>query len=246
MFGLGNGGVVWAELWVPSGLAAVVIATTPFWMVGVETMLQGGERFTRRHIVGLLLGFGGILLLVGPGLFGGSEGLRLLGGVIALQVACAGWAAGSAYGKRLGMTVTPGMSAAMQMWWGGLIMLVAGTSIGEWRAFHVTTTTGTAVAYLTLAGSIAGFGAYVYALAYLPVSIVSLYAYVNPVIAVALGTLLLGEPFGLRMAIAVVIILSGLAIVSMSRSAAEAGWNALGRSAYWTRWKSQMKLEGSG
>ena len=224
MLGLGNGGVVLAEQWVPSGLAAVVIATSPFWMVGVEALSPGGERLTGRHVIGLLLGFSGILLLVGPSLWGGSgQRWQTLAGVLALQLACAGWAVGSSYGKRHAPKVTPAMSAAAQMLCGGLVMLTAGSLLGEWRALSFTRVSTGALIYLTVLGSLAAFVAYIYALTHLPVSIVSLYAYINPVIAVALGTLLLGEPFGMRMVLAVAIILAGLAIVSSAKSRERAG-----------------------
>jgi drug/metabolite transporter (DMT)-like permease len=224
MFGLGNGGVVWAELWVSSGLAAVIVATTPFWMVGIDRLTPGGERLTWRHVTGLTLGFGGILLLVGPSILaGGTGGWRTAAGVGALQVACIGWAIGSTYGKRHGASVSPAMSASMQMAWGGVIMLAAGTLHGEWSALHFSTSSAAAMIYLTLAGSLAAFAAYVYALTHLPVSIVSLYAYVNPVIAVVLGSLLLAEPFDLRMLVAIAVILSGLAIVSRARRPAPGG-----------------------
>ena len=218
MFGVGNGGVVWAEIWIDSGLAAVVIATTPFWMVGVEALLPHGERLTRWHMAGLLIGFLGIVLLVGPSLArGGSHASRTIAGVAALQLACAGWAAGTAYGKRHAARVSPGMSAAAQMLCGGVVMLAAGTLHGEWAQLRFSGASTAALVYLTLAGSIAAFGAYIYALAHLPVSIVSLYAYINPIIAVALGTLLLGEAFDERMLVAIAVILVGLAVVSWAR-----------------------------
>jgi len=218
MFGVGNGGVVWAEVWVASGLAAVVIATSPFWMVGVEALAPGGERLTLRHAAGLVLGFLGILLLVGPSLrAGGRQGWQTLAGILALQLACAGWAVGSSYGKRHAQKVRPAMNAAAQMLCGGLVMLAAGTLHGEWGALRFTTVSTSALLYLAVFGSLAAFVAYIYALTHLPVSIVSLYAYVNPVIAVVLGTLLLGESFDARMVMAVAVILAGLAIVSSAR-----------------------------
>lgn len=215
MFGIGNGGVVWAELWVASGLAAVVIATSPFWMVGVEALSPGGERLTARHFAGLLLGFLGILLLVGPALrSGAAQRWQTVAGVLALQLACAGWAVGSSYGKRHAPKLTPAMSAAAQMLCGGGVMLAAGTLLGEWGALGFTPMSTAALLYLTVFGSLAAFVAYIYALTHLPVSIVSLYAYINPVIAVALGTLLLGEPFDARMVVAIGVVLAGLAVVS--------------------------------
>jgi drug/metabolite transporter (DMT)-like permease len=196
----------------------VIIATTPFWMVGVEAWVPGGERLTWRHLTGLLLGFLGIVLLVGPSLLAGGLAARhTIAGVVALQIACAAWAVGSAYGKRHGGKVSPAMSAAMQMAWGGLIMLAAGTLHGEWPLLRFTASSAAALAYLAIFGSLGAFAAYMFALTHLPVSIVSLYAYVNPIIAVALGTLLLGEPFDARMVAGIVVILLGLATVSSAR-----------------------------
>ncbi len=212
---LGNGGVVWAEQYVPSGLTAVVLATTPFWMVWIDSWFAGGERVTSRHGLGLVVGFSGILVLVGPEvlLHGGGLSWSFLAGVLALQVACVGWSIGSLYGKRHTGGVSPITTAAMQMLWGGIWMTLAGTLLGEWPQVHVTVRSTVAVLYLAFVGGLAGFGAYIYALAHLPVSFVSLYSYVNPVIAVALGSLVLGEPFNLRIGVAIAIILLGMAIV---------------------------------
>ena len=219
MLGLGNGGVVVAEQWVPSGLAAVVIATTPFWMVGVEAMLPGGERLRATHALGLAIGFLGILVLVGPEIARGTGGgWRVAAGFLALQISCAGWSVGSAYGRRRTGHVAPVPAAALQMLFGGALMLAAGTLLGEWPRLRVTPAGAGALLYLALAGALAGFVAYLYALRHLPVSFVSLYAYVNPVIAVALGTLLLGEPFHLRMAAGAVAVLAGMAVVSAAGS----------------------------
>jgi drug/metabolite transporter (DMT)-like permease len=208
-----------AEQWVPSGLAAVVIATTPFWMVGVEAMLPGGERLRATHALGLAIGFLGILVLVGPEIARGTGGgWRVAAGFLALQISCAGWSVGSAYGRRRTGHVAPVPAAALQMLFGGALMLATGTLLGEWPRLRVTPAGAGAVLYLALAGALAGFVAYLYALRHLPVSFVSLYAYVNPVIAVALGTLLLGEPFHLRMAAGAVAVLAGMAVVSAARS----------------------------
>lgn len=215
MLGVGNGGVVWAEQHVPSGLAAVLVSTTPFWMVGIESLSAGGEALTGRVLGGLALGFAGVVLLVGPDILaGGTGGGRFAAGVVALQLACLGWGAGSSWGKRHATEVSPLAAAAMQMLAGGIVMSTAATLLGEWPALHFSARSAGALLYLTVVGGIAGFGAYLYAMKHLPISFVSLYAYVNPVIAVALGTLLLGEPFHLRMALALGIILSGMAVVS--------------------------------
>lgn len=219
MLGVGNGGVVWAEQYVPSGLAAVIIATSPFWMVAVDSVVSGTERLTAQHWVGLLIGFSGIVMLVWPDLVaGGAAGRNMLIGIGALQLACLGWSLGSSYGKRSATQDPPIQVAAMQMLTGGLWMTAMGTMLGEWSRFDPSWRSLTAILYLALFGGLAGFAAYIYALAHLPVSFVSLYAYVNPVIAVALGTVIMGEAFTPRMMVAVAVILAGTAIVSLARS----------------------------
>lgn len=214
MLGLGNGGVVFAEQFVPSGLAAVLIATSPFWNMGVESLWPGGERLKLRQLMGLIVGFSGILVLVWPDLIASfTAGSRYGIGILGLQIACVGWAIGSSYAKRFSQSRDVLAGAAMQMFFGGVWMLLFATIAGEWPRLHFSGRTAFALSYLTLAGSLAAYTAYAYALKHLPVSTVSLYTYVNPIIAVALGTLVLGEPFGARMLVAAVIIAAGMLIV---------------------------------
>lgn len=210
LLGLGNGGVVIAEQWVPSGLTAVLIASSPFWMVGVERAL-GGERLTARSLAGLSIGSAGIVLLVWPELKAGAKGFGA--GVIALQIACAGWAFGSSYSRRHTEKADVMATAAGEMLAGGLLMLAIGTALGEWRTLHFTPRTAAAFLYLTTIGAIGGFAAYTYALKYLPVAFVSLYAYINPIIAVVLGVVILDEPFTPRMVSAAAVVLAGVALV---------------------------------
>ena len=222
MIGVGNGLVVWAEQYVPSGLTAVVLATSPFWMVAVEATLRGGESLTGGTLGGLLVGFGGILLLVWPDLHAGGAGSARFGmGLIALQLACAGWALGSAWSKRHGTDDNVFGATAVQMLFGGVLMLALGTALGEWRTLSFSTRTTVALVYLTGVGSIGGYVAYIYTLRHLPVSTVSLYAYINPVIAVILGALVLGEPFGFRIVLASTLVLAGLAMVRVSSARRE-------------------------
>lgn len=214
LLGLGNGGVVFAEQWIPSGLAAVLVGTSPFWMSSVEACLPGGERLRLPAVLGLLVGFGGILVLVWPELtFDGSGTHRFLAGVIALQIASFGWALGSSYSRRHTRGDNVLGTTAYQMLAGGLIMTAAGTVRGEWNDLFFTTRTATAFVYLSTLGAVGGFVAYTYALRHLPISFVSLYAYVNPVIAVALGVLVLNEPFTSRMAVAALLVFAGVALV---------------------------------
>lgn len=217
---VGNGLVVWAEQFVASGLAAVVVAMVPFWAVFVEAAMPSGERVSARVLTGLAFGFLGIVVLVWPELMSaGAGGQGFVLGVLALQVACFGWALGTSYTKRHPAAAGPLANSAMQMLFGGLMLLGIGTAAGEWQALIFTPRTAMAMIYLTLVGSIVGYSAYLYALKHLPVSTVSLYAYVNPIIAMVLGTLILSEPFDLRILVAAAMVLGGILVV---RSAAAA------------------------
>lgn len=214
MLVMGNGFVVWAEQWVPSGIAAVVVASSPFWMASVEAVLPDGERLSRRTLTGMLIGFGGIVLLVWPDLVVlGTLGRQFAMGIIAIQLAAIGWSLGSSYSKRHARHENAFAASALQMLFGGALMLVLGTIRGEWTMLSFTPRTLLAELYLIVFGSFAGFAAYIYALKHLPVSTVSLYAYVNPVIAVLLGALVLDEPLGLRIVLASGLVLAGIAVV---------------------------------
>jgi len=218
MLGFGNGGVVWAEQTVASGLTAVLVATVPFWMVGIETIAAAsGERVTQRQLAGLVVGFGGIVLLVWPELRVGESRRAFLAGFVSTQIAGIGWALGSTYARRRGRAEAHAenvlATAAYEMLFGGLALLVAGLALGEASRVTFTTRTLLALAHLIVFGAIAGFTAYAYALKHLPVATVSLYAYINPVIAVLLGTIVLREPFSARMAVAAAVVLAGMALV---------------------------------
>ena len=216
LLGFGTGGVVWAEQTVPSGMTAVLVATSPFWLTGFDVMF-GGERLTARRWIGLLVGFGGIVALVWPELEVGPNRRAFLTGVVAAQIACIGWAIGSLYARRRGhgraRTENVLATAAFEMLFGGLALYAAAAVHGEYAALTFTPRTAMALGYLIVFGAVIGFAAYAYALKHLPVATTSLYAYVNPVIAVALGTVLLGEPFSARMGVAAAIVLTGMALV---------------------------------
>jgi drug/metabolite transporter (DMT)-like permease len=222
---IGNGGVIWAEQWVPSGIAAVTVATTPFWMLGIEALGGASEALTMRLVTGLLAGFGGIVLLVWPDVAaGGTAGQGQLQGIIALQIACVGWALGSALSHRRARDENVLSAAALQMLFGGLFMCAAATARHEWSQLTFTLRSTLAETYLTIFGSIVGYSAYIYALRHLPTSTVALYAYANPVIAIAIGALLAGEPFGARVVAASLMVLTGSALVQWrgQKKAAEA------------------------
>src|SRR5207245_1475928 len=188
-----------------------------FWMVGVEAFMPGGDPLTVRRVAGLLIGFAGIVILVWPELHvGGARGFMT--GVIAAQVACLGWAVGSTYARRHGRDENVLATAAFEMLFGGGVMLFVALARHEQTALTFTGRTAAALAYLTFVGAVGGFSAYAYALKHLPVATVSLYAYVNPVIAVVLGTLILREPFDARMAIAAAVVFAGVILVRAKRT----------------------------
>jgi drug/metabolite transporter (DMT)-like permease len=216
MLACGNGGVVWAEQTVASGLTAVLVAMSPFWMVGFDALTPPRGPLTMRRALGLLVGFSGIVLLVWPEInVKGESGF--LEGILASQIACIGWAVGSMYSKRRGHGEAKDESvlatAAYQMLFGGICLLLAGLAIGEGSRLTFTPRTGLALGYLIVFGAVAGFTAYAYALKHLPVATVSLYAYVNPLIAVALGTVILKEPLNPRLAVVATMVLVGIGLV---------------------------------
>jgi drug/metabolite transporter (DMT)-like permease len=210
---LGNGLVVFSEQWLPSGLAALLVATSPFWVAGFQLMNTEGERLSIRALLGMLVGFAGLLLLVAPDLFGSALGSGYLFGVIAIQIACAAWSGGSVYAKRRRVGTSPLMGSAIQMLIGGLIMTVAATFMGEWHTLRFSPRSAIAFSYLVIFGSIVAYGCYTYAVQTLPLSLVSTYAYINPLIAVILGWAILREPLSWRVLISAAIILAGVAMV---------------------------------
>jgi drug/metabolite transporter (DMT)-like permease len=213
LLGVGTGLVVWAEQWVPSGPAALLVATSPFWVAGLERARNDGERTSRRALFGMITGFAGLALLVAPGLFGSSLNGHYVLGMLALQVACASWSAGSVYAKHHQARVAPMMSAAVQMLVAGFALTMIGSVAGEWSKVHFSARSLAAFGYLIVFGSIVAYGSYTYAIQKLPLSIVSTYSYINPLIAVLLGWLVLAEPLGWRVIAATLIILGGVALV---------------------------------
>ena len=216
MLACGNGGVVWAEQTVPSGLTAVLVATSPFWMVGIDAIVPPRTPLTSRRLLGLAVGFCGIVMLVWPEVSWGS-GRGFLVGVAAAQFSCVGWALGSAYSRRRGRGRARDESvlaiSALQMLFGGLCLTAIGLLDHEAPRLSFNLRTTLALGHLIVFGAIGGFTAFAYALKHLPIATVSLYAYINPVIAVVLGTLILKEPFSARMMLAAGIVFFGVVLV---------------------------------
>jgi drug/metabolite transporter (DMT)-like permease len=212
---VGNGGVSWAEQTVPSGVAALLVATVSLWLVILDWLRPGGIRPVFRVVVGLLMGFSGLVLLVGPAHLGGS-GRVDPGGAGILVIASLGWAIGSLYSKHGGMPSSPMLSVAMQGLAGGVVLILVGLFTGEFRAFHfaaITMRSWLALAYLIVFGSGIGFTAYIYILQKSTAARVGTYAFVNPVVALFLGWLIAGETISLRTMLAAGVILTAVILV---------------------------------
>lgn len=210
VLGIGNGCLAFSEQWIPSGLAALFISISPFWMVGMEALVPGGEKLHAPTIAGMLVGFAGAAMLVSPTGMGGFSGATLAGFMV-LQLGSVGWSLGSILQRRQVSNAHPVISGAVQQLATGIAFL-APALLGS-RPRHVSLLSVSALLYLVVFGSIIGYSAYIYAMSKLPVAVVSIYTYVNPVVAVFLGWLFYREPFGVREAVAMAVIFLGVALV---------------------------------
>ena len=212
IIGGGTGCLVFAEQWVPSGLAAVFITLSPFWMIGLDALIPGGERLHGPTILAMLVGFAGTTLLVAPEIVSEGFGGPLLRGFLLIELGCGGWCLGSILQRRHQTKAHPVVSGAVQQLATGLVFAVPALFTrphpSAWSARSVG-----AVAYLIVFGSIVGYSAYIFVLDRLPVSVVSIYNYINPIIAVFLGWLFFREHFGPQELVAMVIIFAGVALV---------------------------------
>jgi drug/metabolite transporter (DMT)-like permease len=189
---IGNGGVAWAETRLQSGLAALIVAIIPLWVALMDRAFFG-RRLSPAAIAGLIVGFAGVALLVRPG--GGGDVLAML----VLVGATSAWAAGSLYARGAALPESPLLSASMQMLSASVFLGIAGLATGETSGIHAdsfSTKPVIAFVYLVLVGSLIAFSAYAWLLKNVRISIVSTYAFVNPVVAVALGTVFLNEKIG--------------------------------------------------
>ncbi len=212
VLGLGNAALTYAEVWVASGLAALFVTTSPFWMVGIEAALPGGERLHWPVLGAMAVGFAGAALLVGPGALAGGMSSNAVKGFLVLQFGCLCWALGSILQRRQTAKAHPVVSGAVQQLAAGLAFLLPAIFVREHPVQWSVRGVG-AVLYLVVFGSIVGYSAYIYAMDKLPVAIVSIYTYVNPIVAVALGWVFYREPFGPRETAAMAIIFAGVAMV---------------------------------
>lgn len=214
----GNGLVSWAEQTVPSGLAALLIATMPLWMVMLDWAAFRGERPSLPILAGLAVGLAGVGLLIGPAELRDQRVHPL--GAAALLAACLSWAIGSLYSRKANLPRSALLSVAMQMLSAGVVLVLVGTATGEWARVDLSAVSVKSVAalvYLVLFGSIAALSAYVWLLRVCSAARVVTYAYVNPVVAVLLGNALAGEPLTPRIGLAATLILGAVLLVTARR-----------------------------
>jgi drug/metabolite transporter (DMT)-like permease len=219
----GNGGVVWAEQRVPSGITALLVGCTPLWMVLLDSIRR--RRLPPWAVTaGVLIGLAGIVLLVGPSELTGLHGTVDPLGALAITLAALSWAAGSLYSQEAqrggAMPSSPLMSTAAQMLVGGTALLLLGTMSGDWSRFIPSAFSARSLLsalYLMLMGSLVGFTSYVWLLKNAPITLVSTYAYVNPVVAVFLGSLLAAEALTPRVLLAAGVIIAAVALITLKK-----------------------------
>jgi len=215
---MGNMGVLWGEKYVPSGLAALVVAVVPIWVVAIEAWVYRAGRITRQGLFGLATGLAGLLILMWPRITSGTHlgHLELIGCAILSVGACA-WAFGSVFSHRFKLSVDVFVSAAWQMTLGGMVNAVIAGASGEWREGTWSYTAISSIIYLIICGSWIGYSAYIWLLEHVPTPKVATYAYVNPIVAVFLGWLLLNEKVDPYMLVGTVIIIGSVALVNTSK-----------------------------
>lgn len=212
---VGTGGTVWAQQRVPSGITAMLVTTVPLWIVLLDWLRPAGNRPAARVVVGLFAGFAGIALLTGPAAMPGGLNIDRVGAGV-LMLASFAWAAGSLFARRANMSSSPMLSTSMQLLTGGVLLLVAGAAMGEWRNFDIRLVSSSsllAFAFLTV-GSIIAYTAYNWLLTVESPAKISTYAYVNPVVAVLLGWFIAGEVLEMRTGLALLIILGAVVAIN--------------------------------
>jgi drug/metabolite transporter (DMT)-like permease len=228
----GNGLVVWAEQYVPSGLAALVVATEPLWVVLLDWLRPHGTRPTKGEALGLAMGFGGVVLLVGPGKGGGAHVDPVTAGWLIL--ATLSWASGSLYSRNAKQPRAPFLTTGMNMLAGGVILMLVGSAMGQWGTVHlaaISLKSALSLLYLIVFGAIVGFTCYLWILKEATLATASTYAYVNPVVAVFLGWALAGEAITPRVVAAASVIVGSVVIITLARTAAFRNAGALVRRA---------------
>ena len=213
----GNGGVVLAQHYISSSLAALLVATEPFWIVLLSWLWLKGTRPNWKVALGLLIGFLGVYLLIGGQGDSSSNGSGQILGAFFVIAGAFSWALGSMYGLRATTPKSSALTAGMQMLSGGIVLTLVGSLKGEWATFNVAEVSSSswfAVVYLIIFGSLIGFTAYSWLLKNAQPAMVATYAYVNPIIAVFLGWLIAGETFTTQMLIGAGVIVGSVVLIT--------------------------------
>ncbi|HSE49592.1 MAG TPA: EamA family transporter, partial [Terriglobales bacterium] len=213
----GNVGVAWAEKTVPSGLTALIVAIVPIWVAVIETFILKGERLKARGFVGLGMGIAGLVVLLWPKLNAGSVGHGVLFGALILVGASLSWATGSVYSRRWDLKVDPFAATGWEMLCAGVVNLGISLALGDQHTVVWTARGIGAIAYLITAGSLIGLTAYVWLLNHVPTAKVATYAYVNPIVAVFLGWLILHEQVDSYIFAGTIVILASVWLVNTSK-----------------------------
>ncbi len=216
----GNGAVVWAEQLVPSGLTALLVSILPFWLVIIEWVRPPRRRPSGLILLGLVLGFVGIIVLVGPGNVGGHGDIRPLGALV-LILGSLSWAIGSFWSRDAQLPESGLLMTGMEMLGGGALLLIVGVLSGELSRFdisHVSKASAIGILYLITFGSLLGFTSYIWLLDKVSPARLGTYAYVNPIVAVLLGWAIAGEKLSIRTGVAAAIVICAVALITSARS----------------------------
>jgi drug/metabolite transporter (DMT)-like permease len=218
----GNGAVVWAEQYVPSGLTALLVSILPFWLVIIEWARPPRRRPSGLVLAGLVLGFIGIIVLIGPGNIGGDGDVPILGALV-LILGSLSWAIGSFWSRDAALPESGLLTTGMEMLGGGALLLIVGVLSGELSQFdvhNVSKASAIGLLYLITFGSLIGFTSYIWLLDKVSPARLGTYAYVNPIVAVLLGWAIAGESLTIRTGIAAAIVICAVALITSARSAA--------------------------
>jgi drug/metabolite transporter (DMT)-like permease len=214
----GNGGLAWAEQFVPTGFAALIIAVTPIWFLVLETFVFRGDRMSRRGLIGLAMGIVGIAILVWPKIMHRDElGAMQLVGSILLLFSSMSWAIGSVFSRKWQMKVDPLVATSWEMIFAGMGHVVLVLLTGQFPQTKFNQRGVLAVLYLVVFGSWIGYTAYIWLLKHVPTPKVATYAYVNPIVAVLLGWVVLHERFDHFMLAGTVVIVAAVVLVTTAK-----------------------------
>jgi drug/metabolite transporter (DMT)-like permease len=216
----GNGAVVWAEQFVSSGLTALLVSILPFWLVIIEWVRPPRRRPHAAVIIGLIVGFAGIVVLVGPGNIGGHGDVRPIGALV-LILGSLSWAIGSFFSRDADLPESGLLTTGMEMLGGGTLMLIVGALSGELSHFdvhHVSRASAMGLLYLITFGSLLGFTSYIWLLDKVSPARLGTYAYINPVVAVVLGWAIASERLSVRTVFAAAIVICAVALITTARS----------------------------